>query len=85
MIGSNTMMLYGNVIPNADVIYKLGFACGIACRKTAGAAINDALARSKPNITAPPRLNPIAVDTKTPITPLKVGIKTANAVTNFLK
>jgi hypothetical protein len=30
MIGNNTIMLYGNVIPNADVIYKLGFACGIA-------------------------------------------------------
>ncbi len=78
MIGNNTIMLYGNVIPNADVMYKLGFACGIACRKTAGAAINDALANSNPNITAPPKLNPNAVETNTPIIPLKVCIIIAN-------
>ena len=61
-------------------MYRLGFAWGIAWRKTAGAAIKDALARSKPNITEPPRLNPIAVETKTPITPLNVGIRIAKAV-----
>ena len=61
-------------------MYKLGFACGIAWRNTAGAAINDALANSNPNITAPPRLNPIAVATRTPTIPLKVGIIIANAV-----
>ena len=78
--GKVTIMLYGNVIPKADVMYRLGFAWGIACRKTAGAAINDALARSKPNMTDPPKLNPIAVETKTPITPLNVGMRTAKAV-----
>ena len=75
-------MLYGNVIPSADVMYRLGFAWGIAWRKTAGAAINDALAKSNPNMTAPPKLNPNAVETSTPIIPLIVGIIIANEVRN---
>lgn len=82
MMGSNTMMLYGNVIPRAEVIYKLGFACGIVCRKTAGAAINEALARSNPNITEPPTLKPRMVATNTPMIPLNVGIIIANDVKN---
>ena len=52
------MMIYGNVIPNADVIYKLGLALGMPVLSTAGAAIKDALAKSTPNITAPPMLRP---------------------------
>ena len=51
-------MIYGNVIPSAEVIYKLGFAFGMAVRNTAGAAMNDALAKSTPNMTAPPMLRP---------------------------
>ena len=74
------MMLKGNVIPNADVMYKLGFASGIALRNIAGAAINDALDKSNPNITAPPILNPNPVATKTPIIPLNVGIIIAKEI-----
>ena len=64
-------------------MYNPGFAFLIAVLKTDGAAIKEALANNRPNNTEPPMLNPMYVDTTTPIMPLKVGTATEKIIKNL--